>query len=72
MSFWQALKGRAAALADTIPFTWHWPGQFARQRRVRNRSSIFQNRIWFSRRTFLIRGYQAVLQLYLFLDNSGN
>jgi hypothetical protein len=26
----------------------------------------------FSRRIFLIRGYQFFLQCYLFLDNSGN
>jgi hypothetical protein len=75
MRFWQALNGRATAHADTIPLASHWPKQFAEQIRVRGSSDIFEkfeNRIWFSRRIFLIRGYQVVLQLYLFLDNSGN
>ncbi len=73
MKYRQELKGRAATMATTNSLDSFETGQVFRERQERENTNIFfQNNFLFSRRIFLIRGYQFFLQCYLFLDNSGN
>jgi hypothetical protein len=70
MKIWQEFKRRLKTISTRLPLLSSSQRQISKRRQDKEQNFIFQNKIILTRRVFLIRGYQAFLQLYLFLDNS--
>lgn len=70
MKLWQEVTRRATALKTIFPISSPPPHKILGHFLSGGGDISSSNKFNYTRRVFLIRGYQTLLQLYLFLDNS--